>query len=470
LTSRWLGRFWFLLWLGGSAGGACGSPATITSTSPAHLPATAPVGGQDRLEESQAVVDGDVVVLRAAGVPVIVKRVPTAEVVTSVLFIRGGASNCASQDAGIEDVALSIVSSAARGETRARKNVGIEFGSSVWEDHAELFARGPTSQWQPALEGMLTSLSRGAVSQAALEVARRARLQELRAESSDLQEQLARLARDAFFKGHAYAINPIGTPETLGRLSAEAVGAHLAKLRERSRYLVVVVGNVDAHAVAAALRPQLEPVPLGHFIASSTVRPTFSKPSLSLTPRESPLALLCGVFAAPLWQEAPFAAGLVATEALDAAIFQELRSRRGLSYFQYARLGTGWAFPAGRVVVASNRLGEAFTLVRAEMDRLKTTPLSERSLRGAQQTALMKFYQERQTTDDMAFTLGRVQLRTGDWRWSRIDGRIRSVTATQVQEFARRYLVNLQTTVLAPAETKLDPEAFAAASPSIPDQ
>jgi zinc protease len=436
-------------------------PAPSIVVAPAHAPIL--VVPADDEASAPAMTDGDVTTLRTAGVSIIVRRVPSAEVTTSALFIRGGASNWTSAEAGIEDVALTVVSAALKDDATASANVGVEFGSSIWEDHGELFARGPTRQWQTALAALLDGFARTEVSEARFASARSARLNDLRAEFSDVQDHLARLGRDAFFKGHGYAINPIGTPETLARLTAATVGAHLAKLRQRSRLLLVVAGDVDAQAVAVALRAKIEALPRGTFKAVPTVTPAFAKPTLALTVRDTPLPFLFSVFPVPQWHEAGFAAGLVTMEALDAAMFEELRSRRALSYFQYAALGTGWAFPAGRFVIASKELPLAFTLVQTQIERLGRSPLSDRTLRGAQQTAMTKFFQRRQTTDEMAFTLGRVQIRSGDWRWSRVEERLRKVSAADVQAFARQYLVNFQTTVLGPADLKLDPSTFAPA-------
>jgi predicted Zn-dependent peptidase len=114
-----------------------------------------------------------------------------------------------------------------------------------------------------------------------------------------------------------------------------------------------------------------------------------------------------------------------------------------------ARIDTTGQWPMGLVAATSDDLPAVFAFMKAELHRLQTTPLSDAELRGLEEGALTRFHLERASTHALARMLGAVQIRSGDWRWSRVDSRVRAVTAAQVQAFARRRLANLQTVILA---------------------
>jgi predicted Zn-dependent peptidase len=442
-----------LLWPGLLLGVACLSRTAVVGPAPVVL-GERPTGAEERPAE----VVGDVTALRTAGIPILVKRIPGADVVGTALFIQGGAGNWAPGQAGIEAVVLAAVVDLLRRHAAAT-SPGVEIGGDTAEDLSEIVARVPLAGWGPWFDLLANVFAGGEASDADFERARNSHLESLDVKFLDPQEHLARLAREAFFKGHRQAGSPNGTPEIVAGLKTSALRDHLTKLRERSRLLVVVVGDVDADTVAARVRQGLGPLPRGGFEPAVTEPPAFDRPSLQVVAAEGEIPFLCSLFSAPRWHEPGFAAGLVAGEALDAFAYQELREHRGLSYFQHAGIGTAWAFPAGRLVVASRELPLAFSLVREELDRLRAVPVPEDRLRGLKETAITKFFKNRQSTGAMARTIGHVQIRSGDWRWGNIESRIRAVTPADVQAFVRKYIVNLQTVVLGP-DQKLEAGPF----------
>ena len=440
-----------LLCFGLLAGPAClsGTPAMNRPVAPAELPPFE--------DERPAEVTGDVTTLRAAGVPILVKRVPGTELVTTALFIRGGVGSWAPAQAGIEDVALAALALQLKGRAAEGVNPGVEFAWTVWEDLSELLARGPRTRWEAMFDALAEGFARTEVPDGDFARARDEHLQTLNVQRMDAQDHLSLVARDLFFKGHPYQSPPSGTPETVAALTAPALRGHLAKLRERSRLLVVAVGDLEPDAAAARVRRWFGVLPRGRFQPAPTRPPAFTRPNVSVVAAPGAIPFLCSLFPAPDRHEPGFATALVAAEALDAAAFQELRARRGLSYFQYAGIGVGWAHPAGRLVVASPDLPAAFSVMRAEMDRLRATPVPDDYLRGLKETALTKFFKGQQTTDALARALGRAQIRSGDWRWSSVEDRIRAVTASDLQTFIKKNIVNLQTVVIGPAEAGCPP-------------
>ena len=430
-------------------GPAPGPRPTLDRAAPAEAEArAAEPPGEPPAQDGDGDGDG-VTSIEVAGIPVLVRQVPGAEAVTTTLFIRGGAHNGAETDAGIEALALALLKLALKGDAAQRWNLGVEFQTEVAEDLSLVSGRGPAARWAPMLDRILEMFVATPTSEAYVKLARDIQVLRLHPDARDPAANLEWPIRRAVFKGHRDAHPLEGTAEVVAGLTAPAVAAHLAKLRERRRLLVVAVGDVEVAAVAALVERRLGALTEGSFAADAAAPPRFAQPTTTVIPSVGPVGFLARVFPAPNWSDRAFATALVAAEALEAALFQELRERRGLSYYQTVQVDTTWRWPVGRLTVASQDLPAASALVQAEIERLKAASLSDRELRGFQQGALARFHRERATTSAIARTLGAVHIRTGDWRWSRVAGRIRAVSAADLQAYARTHLVNLQTVILA---------------------
>jgi zinc protease len=91
---------------------------------------------------------------------------------------------------------------------------------------------------------------------------------------------------------------------------------------------------------------------------------------------------------------------------------------------------------------------------------LQQEPVPTPELTGDTSTFLTGFIAANETTDGQAARLTRAHVLGGDWRLVRtLPERMRAVSAEQVEEFARRYIVHLQTVVLGDPE-KIDQALF----------
>jgi predicted Zn-dependent peptidase len=92
-----------------------------------------------------------------------------------------------------------------------------------------------------------------------------------------------------------------------------------------------------------------------------------------------------------------------------------------------------------------------------ELRNLQLTPLTPERLAGAKATYLTAVVNDAEATDGQANLLAIGELYAHDWRYSRrfLD-EVRAVSAADVQAFAKKYFVNLQTVMLGDP-SKLEP-------------
>ena len=108
-----------------------------------------------------------------------------------------------------------------------------------------------TERWRPSFDLLADALLHPALPASEIELQRQLQLSGLRQEQEDPDALSAKEAHELFYRGSAYANRAIGTLPSVARLTRDDLVAQLAKIRETSRWLLVVVGDVDPAEVAA---------------------------------------------------------------------------------------------------------------------------------------------------------------------------------------------------------------------------
>jgi zinc protease len=413
--------------------------------------------------DSAPVTEGDVTEATVNGKPVLVKRVPGAELVATNLYIRGGARNWGKADAGVESLALDVATSDGAGglDKIAFAHRLAELGSTIdadtGPDWSTISSKGLLKNFDPTFGLLADVFLRPALTPAGVELARSQALIGLQREEEQPESRLAILVNDTLFAGQPYANRPQGTQATVKALTREQLAAHLARLRVGSRLLLVVVGDVDPAHVIAQTKQAFGALPRGDYIDTAYPKPHFSQPSLVTEKRVLPTNYLQGWFTVPSPGDRDYAASRVAMSYLWDQLFKEVRTKRNLSYAPGAGVSVRQAGALGMVSVSAVDPTTTYQVMLDELRRLQDTPLTPERLAGAKSTYITGVVNDAEATDGQANLLAIGELYAGDWRFSRrfLD-EVRGVTPAQVQDFAKKYFVNLQTVMLGDP-SKLDP-------------
>jgi len=414
------------------------------------------------------VSDGDVTVGSARGVRVIIKRIPGAELVSAQLNILGGVRNWGKDDAGIEQLALSVSASGGTESldkdafTRRLATLGSTVAAGAQSDFSEFAAKSLRENWDATFELMTDAFLHPALPASEVELQRQRQLSALRHEQEDPDGQLSLLAHQNFFKGHPYENRPIGTLETVSRLKPDQLRDHLGKLRATSRLLLVVVGDLEPQHVIDQTADRLGALPRGEYRQAPLPPVSFDRPNATIVPRKLPTNYILSSFPAPGWPEPDFPAAMVAMTVLNWREWVEVRTKRNLSYAPYAGLSATSAMARGSLYVTAVDPKTTVEVMYGEARKLKVEPVGGPELEGDISFFLTGFLMSNETTDGQAGQLSRAEILGGNWRLARsLPDRMRAVTAGDVQAFARRYIAKLQTVVLGDPE-KVDQAIFSA--------
>jgi len=440
----------------------------VPPPAPAPPPAVPPAAPPAEPVDPAPVTDGDVTDAWVHGMHVLVKRTPGAESAATHLYIRGGVRNWGADDAGVEY--LAIRASVTGGTEALTKDAFTrrlaELGSAVDgfanEDYAVASAWSLTPAWDNTFALLVDAFRRPALRDSQIELARTRQLAALRHEQETPDGRLGLLVRGAIYRGHPYEHRAIGTLDTVPRLTAAALRAHLAKLRETSRLLLVVVGDVEPARVIAAADATLGDLPRGDYRDPPLPGWTADRGAATVVDAKLPTTYVQAVVPGPRWRDADFAVAIVCMNALAAREFREVRTKRNLSYAPAAYLNTGGDLPLAGLYVTAVDPATTLRVMFDEARRMRDEPLADHELAGVKSTVITSIFTGAEAPGDQAVQLARAQLFTGDWHAVRtLADRVRAVTAAQVQAWAAKRLTHFQSFVIGDG-SKLDRPALEA--------
>lgn len=259
-----------------------------------------------------------------------------------------------------------------------------------------------------------------------------------------------------FWGEHPYGHFLIGNEESVKAMRPRDLAAFHAAHWRPERAELVVVGDVTE----ADLRPILEST-LGAWKrgkATAALRPepaSAPRRTILLEKAEAPQAyLLLGMPGLERSSE-DFVPATVAFQVLgggmSSRLFRKLREEKGYTYGVYAmsdaRKLAGVSFVVGSV--KAEVTGAALRDLLAEVDRMRSEPVSAQELSDAQNALVLSLPADFATAGSIAGQLAELAVYgLPDDYWNRYAERVRTVTAEDVQRVARRYLDPSKLTVV----------------------
>ena len=401
------------------------------------------------------------------GLKVLVKRRANSPTVAAGLFIRGGARNITDKNAGIENLMLSVAEEGSvkfPRETLRRElsRTGSDIGSSVSTDYSVLSLVSTLQNFDRSWE-IFTDIVLNPTF--ALEDIERARAQiatGLREQETDNDNYLRILQDRLIYVNHPYSNDVRGTIDGLAKLTAQDLRDYHKKTMQTSRLLLVVVGDIDPKAIqtrVAGVAGTFGKLPRGDYKETPFPALDFSKPSLDITTRPLPTNYVQGVFDAPSLNSPDYYAMRVAVAILQGRIYDEVRTKRQLSYAPNAELGSSSSNTANIYVTAVDA-NQAVGVMLGEVNNLKTGLINDGIIDRVSGNFLTLYYIDQQTNIAQTGELAKYELTGGGWRNAFVFlDKIRAVTPAQVQAVSRKYMKNIRFVVIGDP-SKIDRKVF----------
>ncbi len=387
------------------------------------------------------------------GLKVLVKRRTNAPTVAAGLFIRGGARNIDGKNAGIENLMLSVATEGSKKfprETLRRElsRTGSGIGASVTNDYSAVSLASTRQNFDRSWEIFTDLILNPTFAAEDIDRARAQISTGLREQETNSDNYLQILQDRVIYANHPYANDVNGTLETISRFSAKDLSDYHKKILETSRLLLVVVGDIDPKDVQTRVAATLGKLPGGNYQETAYPALDFSKPTLDVTSRTLPTNYVQGIFNAPSLNSPDYYAMRVAMTILQSRIYDEVRTKRQLSYAPNAELGA-FASNTANIYVTAVDANQAVDVMLAQIKELKAEPIRGEGIDGIAGHFLTLYYIGQETNAAQAGELAKYELTGGGWRnsFGFLD-KIREVKPSEVQAAAQKYMKNIRFVVI----------------------
>ena len=390
---------------------------------------------------------------QVSGIPVILKPVTANDVIAVRLYIRGGSSNLTPANAGIESFMLEAATHGTANYTKDAFNerlteTGTSISSDAGFDYSLMALQAVRQHWNDAWDLFTEAALKPAFPANEVELVRAQLVDNLKRIPDDPDTYLSYLADSSLYAGHTYAVLPGGTPASITALSRDALASWHKQRLTRENLLLVVVGNVSRADLTRKIESTFGKLPATGGSALHPSRLAAVTPDVMVVKRELPTNYITGYFAAPPPSDPDYAALRVATDILSERLFEEVRTKRNLTYSVGAGLSNR-AANRGSLYVTAVEPDTTLKVIFSEVRRLQREPLPQSTLSENVNTFLTEFWMDQQTNMGQARQLGFFELLGGGYQnLDRFVDAVRRVTPADVERVATRYMQHARFAVI----------------------
>ena len=392
-----------------------------------------------------AVLQAQATKFEVAGIPVILKQVTANEVVAVRLYIKGGSASLTPANAGIERMMLAA---ATQGTAKYDKDkftalsteTGTNIGSESTMDFSVLTMQGVRQNWNTAWDLFSEAALKPAFAAAEVEIVRGQLIDAVKRQADDPDTYLTYLADSLFYMGHPYSTPVSGTVASLTGITRDALAAWHKQRMTKENLTIVVVGNVSRADLTSKIAAAFSGLPAAGGKAARVSAVAAVTPTVVVVERALPTNYITGYFAAPTLTDPDYPAFRAATDMLGDRLFQEVRTKRNMTYAVAAGLETRTA-NRGRVYVTAVDPDTTMKVIFTTVRQLQNDPISREDVAENVQPSLTGYLMGQQTNMGQAAALGLWEVSGGGYQnYDRFIASYKAVTAADIQRVAKKYM------------------------------
>ena len=383
------------------------------------------------------------------GIPVILRRNTSNEVVVANLYLLGGTRQLTPQTAGIEAMLLLASERGTRkypgAAVRQRvARLGSQITLEASDDWSQIGVHSIRSSFDSTWALLADRVLAPTLAPNEVGIIREQMLTAARQRGEQPDDKATELADSLLHQHHPYAIPTTGTTASLAAITTSQLRRYHDQQFVTSRMLLVVVGNVDRPHIERLVRTTFATLPRGSYRWTLPPPLPGGSRAIAFADRPLPTNYLLGYAPGPAATDPDYIALRVATAVLSGRLFTEVRSRRNLSYAVEAPF-LEHAYGVGGLYVTTVEPNAVLRIMRDELTSLQNDQVESEGLKRLEQQFITEYYLKNETNADQANELARAELYQGDYRAAdRLMENLRRVTPADVARVARKYLVDFR--------------------------
>lgn len=388
------------------------------------------------------------------------------QTVSAYMFYKGGTSNYTPQEQGIESLTLSAATECGTGKYTkdAFKDMadkyGIEVSGGSDYDYGYICMSCVKPYFNEGWTLFAEAVNHPIFNTQEFSLLQQKKISGLKSQESNPDNELTKMTMLDAFKDTRYAIRPEGTVETVSTFKAEDAKNYYSKLLNVNRLTLVIVGNLSVQDVKQKVEAAFNKLPSAPVSVSLATKATHIETnSLNIEKRMLATNYIAGVMGAPAANDPSYEAYRLACMILYEKLFEEVRTKRNLSYAPSASLISG-VYPYTEIYVTTTKPKEAVSVMVDEIKRLSDGGFTETDLKNAKSKLATSYFMQNESTSSNARSLGVFDIR-GSWKdQATLLDRINQVTLAQMQKVFTENAKGIKWNYLGD-ETLADKEAFA---------
>lgn len=383
--------------------------------------------------------------LNIDGVKVIVQ--PSGnEIVEIQTLIKGGVQNYPADKAGIESLAMSALTECgtAKDDKNSFKNKLDKVSAQVYGytgmDYATFTMNCIKSDFETVWPLYTDALTTPWFDNKEFERIKQDAVNKLKAQASQPDYAIQKLARQTAFEGKNYAKAPEGTENIVKGLTAAETKAYYTSILTKPRILMVIVGELDKTMIEKYVKNLLAEIPTGQpfILKKESYTPTVN--TFKEEKKDFATNYIQGVTGGPLPGTPDYNAFNLAMAILYDRHFLEVRTNNGLSYAPYTYFNGGLT-PSSNIVVSTTDPNKYIAILNKLLDKTKKEGFKTEELKDMKTTYLTGFFYKQETNGAQASSLAANEILHNNWRRSlTLNDDIKKVTTNDLNRAFNKYV------------------------------
>jgi zinc protease len=216
----------------------------------------------------------------------------------------------------------------------------------------------------------------------------------------------------------------------------------------KENLLIVVVGNVSREDLAKKIQAAFASLPATGGKAPALTAMSAVTPELITIQRDLPTNYITGYYVAPTLTDPDYVAFRAATDMLGDRLFEEVRTKRNMTYAVAAGLETR-AANRGRLYVTAVEPDTTIKVIYSTVKQLQNNPPDNQTVAENVNASLTAYLIGQETNMGQAAALGLWELVGGGYQnYARFIDSYKKVTAADIQRVARKYMQHARFVVI----------------------
>ena len=366
----------------------------------------------------------------------VIARESVKGTVSARFFIKGGVNNYSRENQGVEELTLSLIAEGGPADMTKEEYqskmeaIGARISSSTGYDYGNISLSCIRQYVEPAWDIYASAILNPAFRQEDFEIVKNQLITAAKQKKTNPDAHLMDMAMESTWEGTDYEKKPSGTVESLESISLDLVKKYYQNIMTKNRTFLVFVGDLAAVKVGALAESTFGDLPEGGdsnwFVAEDGV-----EKGLAVEDRNIETNYIMGMFSAPKKGTEESIHNSLAMSILYDRFFEELRTKRSLSYAPQAG-ATGYiARPVNRLYISTTDPEQSLEVMMDLLNTVRTEGYEEKELEGTKQSFLTNYFMGQETNASISMSLGVNEIQDS---WENMDLFTKRVLITSLED------------------------------------